>query len=179
MTNINRREVIARLSALLGVAFTQPLMAGAMGQKINSGPSVDITPEQEQLIAEAADVIIPTTSTPGAKAAGAEKFITRVMRDCYEKKDQDAFYAGLARLDKTSSGKFGKGFLAASADQKKQVMQDTLTNDKEFFQLLKSLTVTGYFTSEIGATQALDYLPVPGRFEGSYPLTPQQKTWAL
>jgi hypothetical protein len=179
MTNINRREVIVRLSALLGVAFTQPLAAGVMGQKTYFGPSATVTPEQQALLAEATDVIIPNTSTPGAKEAGVEKFITRVVRDCYEKKDQDSFYAGLDRLNKRSKDKFGTAFTSASAEQKKQVMQNTLESDAEFFQHLKSLTVTGYFTSEIGATQALDYLPVPGRFEGAIPLTPQQKTWAL
>ena len=179
MTNINRREVLLRLSALLGVALTEPLAAGVRGEKLNFGPSATVSSQQEELLAEAADVIIPTTSTPGAKAAGVEKFVIRVISDCYEKKDQDLFYAGLERLNKNSNEKFGKGFLAASTDQKKQIMQQAVDSDKEFFQLLKSLVVTGYFTSEIGATQALDYLPVPGRFVGSYPLKPTQKTWAL
>ena len=44
---------------------------------------------------------------------------------------------------------------------------------------MKELTVTGYFTSEIGATQALEYLPVPGKFEGDVPLKPGQKAWAI
>ncbi len=179
MTNINRREVIFRLSAVLGLAFTEPLRAGVMGEKTYFGPSAEISPEQEKLLAEVADVIIPATSTPGAKEAGVKDFIIRVIRDCYEKKDQDDFYAGLDRLDKKASGKFGKGFTGLSGDQKKEIIGDAATSDKDFFQLLKSLTVTGYFTSEIGATQALDYLPVPGRFEGSYPLRPGQKTWAL
>ena len=52
-------------------------------------------------------------------------------------------------------------------------------NDKPFFQRMKELTVTGYFTSEIGATKALEYLPIPGKFEGCIPLKPNQKAWAL
>src|SRR5690606_22619079 len=67
MSNINRREVLMRLSAVLGVAFTEPLMAGVMGKKTYSGPVVAPTAVQEALVAEIADVIIPTTSTPGAK----------------------------------------------------------------------------------------------------------------
>jgi hypothetical protein len=50
---------------------------------------------------------------------------------------------------------------------------------REFFKTLKHLTVLGYFNSEIGATQALAYLPVPGRFDGSAPFEPGQKAWAL
>ena len=48
-----------------------------------------------------------------------------------------------------------------------------------FFFMIKELTTTGYFTSEIGATQALEYLPIPGKFDGCMPLSPNQKTWAL
>lgn len=168
-----------RLSAVLGVAFTAPLQAGVLGEKIYSGPSAPVTPLQEKLVAEVADVIIPATSTPGAKAAGVENFILRVIRDCYVPKDQEAFFAGLDRLDKNAVSRFGKAFSALSVDQKNTIVSDAVTGDKDFFQLLKSLTITGYFTSEVGATQALDYLPVPGRFEGSYPLKPDQKAWAL
>ncbi len=179
MTNMNRREVILRLSAVLGVAFTEPLRAGVLGEKTYFGPVAPVSPGQEKLLADVADVIIPPTSTPGAREAGVENFIIRVIGDCYEKKEQDAFYAGLDRLDQNASRKFGKPFTGLSADQKKEIVSQAVTGDKDFFQLLKSLVVTGYFTSEPGATKALDYLPVPGRFEGSYPLKPEQKTWAL
>jgi hypothetical protein len=36
----------------------------------------------------------------------------------------------------------------------------------------------GYFTSEIGAKQALRYLPVPGRFEGCIPYKKGDKAFA-
>jgi hypothetical protein len=48
-----------------------------------------------------------------------------------------------------------------------------------FFQLMRDLTVLGYFTSEVGATKALAYVPIPGRFDGCTDLKPGQKAWAL
>lgn len=48
-----------------------------------------------------------------------------------------------------------------------------------FWRLMKELTMFGYFTSEQGATQALDYVPIPGRFEGCIPLKKGQKAYAL
>jgi len=36
--------------------------------------------------------------------------------------------------------------------------------------MMKWLTLTGYYTSEIGATSELHYRVVPGRFEPCYPL---------
>jgi len=48
-----------------------------------------------------------------------------------------------------------------------------------FWRLMKELTMFGYFTSEQGATQALDYVPIPGRYDGCIPLKPGQKAYAL
>jgi len=176
---MNRREAIQRATFLLGGVLSAPLMAGAMGQILNTGESVAVTADQAALLAEVADIIIPTTGTPGAKAAGVEKFIVRVVRDCFEKPEQEKFYAGLAKLDADSQAKFGKGFATIDVAQKNEMLKQSTVDNKAFFLMMKGLTVTGYFTSEIGATQALEYLPIPGKFEACIPLKPGQKAWAL
>ncbi|MVM40247.1 gluconate 2-dehydrogenase subunit 3 family protein [Spirosoma sp. HMF3257] len=176
---MKRREALQQAALMMGGILSAPTLAGAMGRITNTGPSIAVSADQESLLAEVADVIIPTTSTPGAKAAGAEKFIVRVMRDCYPKADQEKFYAGLAKLDADSKTKFGKEFVALDPAQKNEMVKQTMTEDKPFFLRMKELTTTGYFTSEIGATKALEYLPVPGQFNGCMPLKPGQKTWAL
>ena len=176
---MNRREAIEKITLMMGGMISAPLMAGVMGEKLNFGPSLTITTEQEALLAEVADVIIPTTGTPGAKAAGAEKFIVRVMRDCYQIDDQKKFYGGLEKLDSDSKSTYQKGFASLGGPEKIEMVKKLTVSDKPFFVLLKGLTVTGYFTSEIGATQALDYLPIPGRFDGSWPMPKGQKTWAI
>ncbi len=175
---MNRREAIHRATLLLGGVMAAPLMAGAMGQVTNFGESLKISATQEAMLAEVADIIIPTTTSPGAKAAGVEKFIVRVMRDCYEKPDQEKFYAGLAKLDADSQTKFGKGFVALDISQKNEMVKQTTTENKAFFMTMKGMTVTGYFISEIGATQALEYVPIPGRFEGCTTMQAGQKAWA-
>lgn len=38
-----------------------------------------------------------------------------------------------------------------------------------FFTMLKQLTLTGFFSSELGMTQALRYVKIPGKFDGNYP----------
>ena len=48
-----------------------------------------------------------------------------------------------------------------------------------YFSLMKQLTVWGYFTSEVGATKALRYLPVPGKYIGDLPYKKGDKAWAL
>lgn len=176
---MNRREAVQRVALMMGGVLAAPLMAGVMGQITNTGESIIVSAEQEAFLAEVADIIIPTTDTPGAKAARAEKFIVRVMRDCYKKEDQEKFYAGLAKLNDDSQAKFGKGFVNLDLTQKNEMVKLSTVNDKPFFQRMKELTVTGYFTSEIGATKALAYLPIPGKFEGCTPLKVGQKAWAM
>lgn len=47
-----------------------------------------------------------------------------------------------------------------------------------YFMMIKQLTILGYFTSEIGATKALRYMAVPGKYDGSYPFKKGDKAWA-
>ena len=47
-----------------------------------------------------------------------------------------------------------------------------------YFRMMKELAVVGYFTSEIGCTQALRYVESPGRFDPCVPYTPGEKAWA-
>ncbi len=47
-----------------------------------------------------------------------------------------------------------------------------------YFRLMKELTLLGYFTSEIGCTQAQRYEEAPGRFEPCVPYTPGEGAWA-
>ena len=47
-----------------------------------------------------------------------------------------------------------------------------------FFRMMKELTILGYFTSEIGCTQALRYAEVPGGFDGNAPYKQGDRAWA-
>lgn len=192
MNNLNRRDAVQRIALLLGGVISAPAMAGIRGEKTYHGVSILANEDQVALITEVADTIIPSTKTPGAKAAKVEEFIVRVVRDCYPKEDQEHFYAGLAKLNADCKAASGKDFLQANATERKDALTKCMLEaDQErksnrgkkapnpFFFMMKELTTTGYFTSKIGATEALEYLPIPGKFDGCMPLSPNQKTWAL
>ncbi len=53
-----------------------------------------------------------------------------------------------------------------------------VSHKRPFILLLKELTVVGFFTSEPGATQVLQYEAVPGAYHGCLPLAEVGKTWA-
>ena len=122
------------------------------------------------------DTILPATDSPAASAADTHYFIDLAIPACATPAAQKTFRSGLAA--------FG-GFDQLSADKqvaklKSRAAADVpLSYDESFFRILKDYTMTGYFLSEIGATQALAYERVPGGFWGDLPLKPNQKAWAI
>lgn len=173
------------------------------------GADFSLNDAQRALVAEIAEHIIPKTTTPGAKEAGVGPFIELMLKDCYKAQEQQNFLEGLADVDakamKAHSKKFLETSLAEQVALLKLVEKETIelmksanvqqvkvgdNVDKEvisskklkgtpFWRLMKELTLFGYFTSEQGATKALDYVPIPGRYDGCIPLKPGQKVYAL
>jgi hypothetical protein len=47
-----------------------------------------------------------------------------------------------------------------------------------YFRMMKELALLGYFTSEIGCTEALRYIETPGRYDPCLPYTPGDRAWA-
>ncbi len=122
------------------------------------------------------DVILPATDSPAASAADTHFFIDLAVPACASPAAQKTFRSGLAAFagfEKLTAGKqVAKLKQRAAADVE-------LDYDASFFKILKDYTLTGYFLSEIGATQALAYERVPGGFWGDLPLKPNQKAWAI
>jgi hypothetical protein len=114
----------------MGGMISAPAMAGLNGQKSHA-TFVQFSAAQESLVAEIADTIIPTTDTPGAKAAGVEKFILRVVQDCYPENSQKTFAEGLAKLDADCQARFGKGFIDASSTQRKEALTTCMLGHKK------------------------------------------------
>ena len=54
----------------------------------------------------------------------------------------------------------------------------TMDKPTHYFRMMKELALLGYFTSELGATQALRYVESPGRFDPCVPYTLGEKAWA-
>ena len=67
--------------------------------------------------------------------------------------------------------------------QKNYTGEDPLADKKRenpfyYFQMMKELTLLGYFTSEIGCTQARRYVERPGSFNGDLPYKKGDKAFA-
>lgn len=137
---------------------------------------------------EIGETIIPTTDTPGAKAVEIGAFMVMMVKDTYYKPEQEVFVEGLNNLRKEFREQVGSDFVEASQEERttylNQVYEDARAEKEEregphYIDMLKDLTVLGYFTSEIGATQALRYVETPGRYDSCVDYQKGDKVFAL
>ena len=189
---MKRRTAIGRI--LVIGAGGGLLFSGYKWYDWNKKPDLTFLSGQQDLLTALAETIIPATDTPGAKEAEVGSYILLIIRDCTETKVQNKFIDGLKDLKSYSLSKYDKEYQQCTASQQQQILRhfeekgrpwggiagkiQTRYLGATFFSTLKSLTVEGYCTSQAGATRALNYLAVPGRFQGCMPMLPGQTTWA-
>lgn len=141
---------------------------------------------QRKLVAAIAECIIPRTDTPGAKDAGVPQWIEIIIQDCVDLKDQAGFLAGLTALDAEAVKQYSKAFVKLTYDeqiafltkQEKMALEEARSGKStgpNFLLMFKELTKFTYANSERGATEAFEYILVPGRWDGSMALKPGQK----
>jgi len=213
---MDRREAVRNVAFLMGGALSATTLGvfldSCSSPSANKGSNL-FSPEQDQIITEVADIIIPNTKTPGAKAAGVGPFISMMIKECYPEDAQKAFVKGLEDLEDRSKKDFGKSFLQITVKEREELLgklrtetiaaqkveNDKKNKDKEknakplekplaaqlrsnptpyFFAIARDLTILGYFTSEIGATKALEYVQIPGRYDGCVDLKPGQRAYS-
>ena len=180
---MNRRDALARVALLMGGTLSAPtLMAMSDNFENSLAPAAGVFAfdvAQMKLVAEMAEMIIPRTKTPGAKDAKVPAFIQLMLKDCYKPDAQKAFMDGLTKLNEDSKVAYKKTFLLATPAQRIELLTILDKEKGQFWRMMKELTLLGYFTSEPGATKALAYVAVPGRYEGTTKLKPGQKAWAM
>jgi len=186
---MDRREAISSVALLMGGALIgmDALLAGCTNSK-EAGQL--LSNSDIALLDEIGDTIIPTTNTPGAKAVKIGEFMALMVKDCYDEKHQKLFVDGIITFNKQVKEKTGKTFIDNNAAQRlaflnsldaeqKAYSKIPANNDNpHYFRMMKELTLLGYFTSEIGATQTLRYVETPGRFDGCVPYKKGDKLWA-
>ena len=189
---LNRRQAIARLAVLFGSTLIggEFILDATRLRAADSAP--DFSADDLALMDEIGDTIIPATDTPGAKAAQIGAFMALIVRDCYTDAQQQVFRTGLKKVDAVCRTQTGKAFVAASPHDRLAVLNNlnepaaaepAVTNETappappHYLTMLKQLTILGYFTSEIGCTQALRYIEVPAAFHGDVPYKPGERAW--
>ncbi len=179
--NSGRRDALKKMAMGAGAAWFPILghtVTPAMAQAAQMHPAGPDAPapdpnwkplffdEHQNATVEAlSELIIPATSTPGAKAALVNRFIDLWLND-EEADRQKKFYEGLAWLDARSMQTSQEPFVELTPAEQTALLEPLADpeNSKpedqpgvEFFQEMKDLTIFGYYTSKIGLEQELEY----------------------
>jgi hypothetical protein len=162
----------------------------------------DFTVEDIALLDEIAETILPATNTPGAKAAKTGAFMALMVTDSYSPDAQRIFRDGMRQVEDATRKANRVSFMEATAPQRTAVLttldreQHRVMNAREsaskhhppsptsvhppahYFRMMKELALLGYFTSEVGCTQALRFIETPGRYDPCLPYTAGEPAWA-
>ena len=190
---MERREALR----LLATAAAIPLVPGqllailrtARAETQSPGALRTLKPQQNAIVVRMAEVLLPETETPGATTARVNEFIDLILTEWYSPEERTRFLAGLADADSRAQTRFGKAFAESSPEQQAAIVKDldlemvaTLAEQhdaqfatgahpppQDFFASMKQLTLTGYFTSEVGTKQELHFKIIPGHYDACVP----------
>lgn len=177
---MNRRQAIKGVAVLIGGTAAVSTF-GLMTQSCSGeqgDPSVFGDADRE-LMDAVCDTLIPDTDVPGAKAAGVGPFVVMMLEDCHSAEERAEVTAGLAELNVAAKKQYGGPFGELAAADRETLLKTFEKDEAPFLRLVKGLANRGYYSSEIGATQALVLDFTPGDYNPCMPLQEGQRAWAM
>lgn len=183
--SVNRRDALKSMVLIMGgtMVGSTAILTGCAPESQIEG--LNFSPEDIAFLDEVGDTIIPETDTPGAKAVGIGAFMVMMVTDTYDAENQGAFVSGINSLRSDFKSSNGKSFEEGTVEERTGFLNEMKAKaaageeSAKVINMLKDLTVLGYFSSEIGATQALNYVEVPGRYDGCIPLKDGDRAYAI
>ena len=193
---MNRRDALKQTALLTGYALSASTIAAVMnGCKASGEPNWVpqlLSEDQGALVAQMAECIIPRTDTPGAKDVLVHEFIDLMLKDYVKEEERNLFLEGLAGVDAAAQEAHQKNFVDCTDEQQFDLLQAMHVASKNptppaegersvppFFKIFRQTVLAGYFSSEQVGTEVLSYDPIPGEYDGCYPLDQVGNTWSL
>jgi hypothetical protein len=161
---MHRRNAVKNLAMAASGMITLPFWMTACRMSGKNAP-------QETLRA-IVDTIIPAGSqgAVGALSLGVDKFLQKVIDDCYEKPVRDNVQQQLTALEASAQAGYGKSFAACTVQQRQEMIMKGLhasdKAEKECWMLLKNETIRGFNTSQQVMEGFLHYKVAPGHYYG-------------
>jgi Gluconate 2-dehydrogenase subunit 3 len=182
---MQRREVVKFLGSALALPFIPRNIERAieLGQgvhrRLGDVPFRTLNPDQRAIVTAIAEMIIPETETPGATSVKVPEFIDLILTEWASDEEREAFLAGLKDIDvravAAGAPKFiempgvGRGALVTTLD----AAREDKTGGGLAFSRIKSLTVYGYFTSQVVQQDILKTQMFFNGYDGNVPFTPR------
>src|SRR4051812_33961669 len=172
----NRRVAIQQLLVIwAGVALLPSCLQNE--QKVSIPlKTIRIDADDESMLADLAETILPKTDSPGAKEISAHLFALKMVDDCYTKANQEKYVQGMKDFELYVTKKTGKAFTEINLSERQAIVAE-LDRQKSaesgmgyFYQSTKKLTVQAYTTCEYYLTKIRGYNIIPGKFQGCIPL---------
>lgn len=191
LPNQSRRAALKQLALACGLVLSSSSLSALAASfsaptDFNRHPKTLLNQDQLALLREVGELIIPTTDTPGAIAAGVHDFINHFAVYCLSHKEQQKLLATLDDINRAAQTQLGGRFLAADKTAQLQLLNQMEQQQNGFsgaqrkqLKQLKALVVFGYYSAEIGATQELAYLAIPGGYKGNFKVKTIGRAWAL
>lgn len=182
---MNRRELLKLITAATGTA----MIGGTVllsGCATSPTAPANFSAEDIALLDEIAETILPRTKTPGAKDAKVGDFMSLYVTDCYTLDERAIFHKGLMTFQDNCKKTYQRSFMELQRSEREDFVNQldreakaAVAADKlHYFTMIKQLTLFGFFTSEVGGTQVLRHVPIPGRFDGEMAYKVGDRGWA-
>jgi hypothetical protein len=171
---MNRRSALKRAAVAAGSLISLPPWMVSCGLSDKESHNSSFSSNEQQLLASVADTIIPAANSVGAMSVGVDKFLQKLIDDCYEKPVQDNVKQQLHALDGSARKKHNVTFANCSQQQREGLLMQLATsinkNEKDFFELIKKETIRGFNTSQKVMEEYLGYKVAPGHYYGCVPV---------
>ena len=167
---MDRRKAIKNLAIVSGGLITLPQWMVSCGISDTNIHQTSFSTAEQKILASVTDTIIPAGNSIGALSVGVDKFLQKLIDDCYEKDVQDNVKAQLKSLEESAKALFKKSFSDCTQAQREELLLKLSVSEnkdeKEFFDLIKSETIRGFNTSQKVMQDYLGYKVAPGHYYG-------------
>ena len=182
---MRRREVVQFLGAALALPFiprnaeTAIKLGEELHRRLGDVPFRTLNPQQQRLVTQIAEMIIPETDTPGATSVKVPQFIDLILTEWMSDEEKAAFLAGLADIDVQAVAMGAPRFVEMAEAKRGDFLsgldakRPQKTGAGHAFERIKALTVYGYFTSEPVQVDILKTQMFFNGYDGNVPFTPR------
>lgn len=167
---MNRRKAIKHLAIVSGGLITLPQWMVSCGISDTNVHQSSFSTAEQEILASVADTIIPAGNAIGALSVEVDKYLQKLIDDCYEKDVQDNVKTQLKGLETSAKATHKKSFTDCTQSQREELLLklsvSEIKPEKDFFELIKSETIRGFNTSQKVMQKYLGYKIAPGHYYG-------------